>query len=110
MKFFNLFAIAVATTEALRLKAKEDPEHEMVQAIIDELDSNGDGSIQKSELLDWAKAQLDAACAEYNVDATTCSGYWEEGKKYLSDMFDAADTDGSGSVDRKELDAALKGN
>ena len=109
MKFFNLFAIAVATTEALRLKAKADPEHEMVQEIINELDADNSGTIERSELLDWAKGQLQSACKEYNIDATTCAGYWEEGKQYLNQLFDAVDADGNGSVSRKELDAALKG-
>ena len=113
MKFFNLFAIAVATTEALRIKAKAsptDPEHEMVQKIIDELDADGNGTIEKPELLSWARQQLNSACKEYNIDKATCDGYWEEGKKFLSDLFDATDADGNGSVDRSELDAALKGS
>ena len=108
MKFLNIFAIAVATTSALRLKTKADPEHEMVAEIIKELDQDGNGTIEKPELLGWARQQLNSACKEYNIDKATCDGYWEEGKKFLSEMFDAADADGNGSVDRKELDAALR--
>ena len=109
MKFLNLFAIAAATASALRIR-KQDAEHEMVQAIIDELDADGSGTISKKELLDWAHGELKKACKEYGIDKQTCQGYWEEGKKFLSDMFDQADTSGDGEVDRKELDAALKGH
>ena len=109
MKFLNLFAIAAATASALRIR-KQDAEHEMVQAIIDELDADNSGTISKQELFDWAKEQLDAACKEYDVPATQCAQYWEEGKKWLGEMFDKTDTSGDGEVDRKELDAALKGH
>ena len=108
MKFFSLFAMAVATTEALRLKVKGDEEHEMVQGIIDTLDEDNSGTIELSELLGWAKDQLDSACKAHKISATECAGYWEEGKKFLTDMFNSADADNNGSVDRKELDAALK--
>ena len=110
MKFLQIAAIAVATTEAIRLrqKVKEDPEHEMVQEIIDELDSDGSGTIELTELLKWGKNYLQEVCDEYEVSATECAGYWDEAKPYLEELFSEVDADGSGSVDRSELDAALK--
>ena len=109
---FALFAIAFTAVEALRLRTavKADPEHEMVQAIIDELDADNSGDISLNELLSYAKKELNSACKEYQVPQTSCDAYWEEGKKFLTQMFNDADTDGSGAVDRKELDAAIKGN
>ena len=108
MKFFQLFAMAVATTEALRLRVKGDEEHEMVQGIIDELDADNSGTIELNELLSYAKEKLEEACKEHNVSKTECNGYWEQGKKWLTKMFNDADSDNNGSVDRKELDTALK--
>ena len=78
------------------------------QGIIDTLDEDNSGTIELSELLGWAKDQLDSACKAHKISATECAGYWEEGKKFLTDMFNSADADNNGSVDRKELDAALK--
>ena len=108
---FALFAIAFTAVEALRLRTavKADPEHEMVQKIIDELDADNSGDISLNELLSYAKKELNSACKEYQVPKTQCDAYWEEGKKFLTQMFNDADTDGSGAVDRKELDAAIKG-
>ena len=109
---FALFAIAFTAVEALRLRTavQADPEHEMVQAIMDELDADNSGDISLKELLSYAKQQLNAACKEYEVPKASCDAYWQEGKKFLTKMFNDADTDGSGAVDRKELDAAIKGN
>ena len=109
---FALFAIAFTAVEALRLRTavKADPEHEMVQAIIDELDTDNSGDISLNELLSYAKKEVKSACKEHDIPKATCDSYWEEGKKFLTQMFNDADTDGSGAVDRKELDAAIKGN
>ena len=109
---FALFAIAFTAVEALRLRTaavQTDPEHEMVQAIMDELDADNSGDITLKELLGYARKELRAACKEYQVPKDSCDAYWKEGKKFLTKMFNDADTDGSGAVDRKELDAAIKG-
>ena len=107
MKFFNIFAMTFAATNALRIRT-QDPEHEMVQTIIDELDADKSGTISLNELLDWAQEQLRGYCKSEKISAKECSGYWDEGKKFLTKMFNETDTDGSGEVDRKELDAAIK--
>ena len=44
MKFFNLMMIAVATTEALKIRTKQDDvEHAYTQAVLDAMDADGNG-------------------------------------------------------------------
>ena len=60
MKFFNVLALVVATTEALRIRQappqppKEPEEQNMVDAIIKELDADKSGTISLKELLSYA--------------------------------------------------------
>ena len=113
---FALFVLAFTAVEAITLSKKGgkgkkggNPEGDMVQDIIDELDTDNSGDISLNELLTYAKTELDGACKEYDIPATTCDSYWEQGKEFLTEMFNQTDTDGSGAVDKSELEAALKG-
>ena len=57
MKFFNVLALVVATTEALRIRQappQAPEEQNMVDAIIKELDADKSGTISLKELLSYA--------------------------------------------------------
>ena len=121
MKFYTIFAL-VASVAAIRVtthsetkikadikKATDEALIQLATSILLQHDSEKDWidwlrqEAKSDDGLTWdeLKAELTKCAEEHNV--TLKDSDWD----HIKECFDAADTDGSGSVDEKELEAAL---
>ena len=109
MKFTTLFALAIGTTEALKLKLDDadQMEHELTERIMNWADQNQDGSIKIEEFIGATQSEWKQICTKHQMTPEECDGYFSFARPFLRYFFHSVDTDNSNDVSRKELSAAL---
>lgn len=116
MKKTFAFAAAVAAIAALPAFAQEKPaDKEMIDKAFEGMDTNKNGSIDRTELgvymqaiVDKQRADFDAGFVEVDVDKDGKIDRQEaKANTILVTYFDALDTDKDGFLSKAEMDHAL---